>query len=201
MPAATGFVVAGGRSARMGLDKALLPWGDGTLLDHALRRLQAVCGEARILSGPEPRYVDRGVPVITDIVKNAGPLAGIHAGLLHLDAPAGLFLAVDVPLVPSVVLAALLRASDGHDAAVPVVNGQPEPLCAVYRQSCREAVARRLEGGERKMTSFWPDVRVRTLDEAELAAFGDPAGMFRNLNTLEEYRRLRPRGRRLRPLS
>ena len=138
MPAATGFVVAGGRSARMGLDKALLPWGDGTLLDHALRRLQAVCGEARILSGPEPRYVDRGVPVITDIVKNAGPLAGIHAGLLHLDAPAGLFLAVDVPLVPSVVLAALLRASDGHDAAVPVVNGQPEPLCAVYRQSCRE---------------------------------------------------------------
>ena len=131
--------------------------------------------------------------VIPDVVEDAGPLAGIHAGLLHLAAPAGLFLAVDVPLVPSALLAALLQASDGYDAAVPVVNGHPEPLCAVYRQSCRDAVARRLERGERKMTSFWPDVRVRTLADTELAAFGDPAEMFRNLNTAEEYRRRRPR--------
>jgi molybdopterin-guanine dinucleotide biosynthesis protein A len=190
---ATGFVVAGGRSERMGQDKALLPWPDGTLLDHALRRLRAVCREVRILSGPQSRYADRGVSVLTDALPDAGPLAGIHAGLLSLTDPLGLFLGVDVPLVPPALLTALLAAADGSDAVVPLVAGHPEPLCAVYRRTCVDAVGRVLEAGERKMTSFWPDVRVRTLAEPELAPFGDPIEMFRNVNTPDDYRRVRAR--------
>jgi len=190
---ATGFVVAGGRSERMGRDKALLPWADGTLLDHALRRLRSVCPEVRILSGAEPRYADRGVAVHTDVVADAGPLGGIHAGLSSLTDPLGLFLGVDVPLVPAALLTALVAAAEGSDAVVPVLAGRPEPLCAVYRRTCLDAVARRLEAGERKMTSFWPDVRVRTLAEPELAPFGDPAEMFRNVNTPDDYRRVSAR--------
>ncbi len=71
------------------------------------------------------------------------------------------------------------------------MGGWPEPLCAVYRVTCLDAVQRRLEAGDRKMTSFWPDVRVRVVKEDELAAFGDPEQMFENLNTPEDYRRLR----------
>jgi len=188
---ATGYVVAGGRSERMGRDKALLPWADGTLLDHALARLRSVCGDVRILSGPEHRYADRGAAVRTDLVKDAGPLGGLHTGLSDLSDPLGLFLGVDVPFVPVTLLERLLAAAEGSDAVVPVVEGHPEPLCAVYRRSCREAVAARLAAGERKMTCFWPDVRVRTLAEAELAAFGDPREMFRNVNSPEDYRRAR----------
>jgi molybdopterin-guanine dinucleotide biosynthesis protein A len=185
---ATGFVVAGGRSERMGRDKALLPWGEGTLLDHALARLREVCRDVRILSGAEPRYAGRGAVVHVDAVRHAGPLGGIHAGLLHLTAPLALFLAVDVPFVPPAVLAALLATAEaeGSDAVVPVVGGHPEPLCAVYRRTCLKAVRERLEAGERKMTSFWPDVRVRTVAEEEIAAFGDPREMFRNLNSPED---------------
>jgi len=189
--AATGFVVAGGRSERMGRDKALLPWAGGTLLEHALLRLRAVCADVRILSGAQPRYAGLGVPVLTDVVGEAGPLGGVHAGLLSLGAPLGLFLGVDTPLIPPALLGALVAAAGGFDAVVPVVEGRPEPLCAVYRRTCLEPVQRRLETGERKMTSFWPDVRVRTVAEEELAAFGDAAEMFRNLNTPEEYLRLR----------
>jgi len=187
----TGFAVAGGRSQRMGSDKALLPWAGTTLLEHTLARLRAACNEVCILSGMQIRYASYGTPVHADLVPEAGPLGGVHAGLLNLGVSLGLFLGVDTPLVPSPLLRALVAAAGGFDAVVPVVGGRPEPLCAVYRGTCLAPVQRRLEAGERKMTSFWPDVRVRTMAEDELAIFGDPVVMFRNLNTTEDYLRLR----------
>ena len=188
---AIGFVLAGGRSERMGRDKARLPWGDATLIEHALLRLRAVCADVRVLSGSAVRYAEYGAAVQADVVRDAGPLGGLHAGLLDLGASLGVFLGVDTPLVPAELLRALAAAAAGFDAVVPVVGGRPEPLCAVYRGSCLGPVQRRLEAGERKMTSFWPDVRVRAVAEDELAAFGDPGEMFRNLNTPEDYLRLR----------
>jgi molybdopterin-guanine dinucleotide biosynthesis protein A len=98
---------------------------------------------------------------------------------------------VDTPLIPPALLGALLAAAEDYDAVVPVVGGRPEPLCAVYRSTCLDAVRRCLETGGRKMTSFWPEVRVRTVGQEELAAFGDPGDLFRNVNTPEDYDRLR----------
>jgi len=99
MPPVTGFVVAGGRSQRMGTDKALLAWSGGTLLDDCIARLRGVTDDVRILSGPEPRYADRGLPVITDRGAESGALVGVLSGLLALERRLGLFLAVDLPHV------------------------------------------------------------------------------------------------------
>ena len=187
--AATGFAVAGGRSSRMGRDKALLPWGASTLLDHALARLSAVCAEVWILSGPESRYVDRGIPVEADSVRDAGALGGVLTGLARLQVRPGLFLAVDLPFVPEPLLRELLRLSDGFDAVVPISEAGSEPLCAVYGPRCLGPVRRCIERGALKMTSFWPEVRVREMGVRELAAFGDPARLFHNVNTPEDYGR------------
>jgi molybdopterin-guanine dinucleotide biosynthesis protein A len=187
LPHAIGFAVAGGRSLRMGRDKALLPWGSTTLLDHALSRLAQVCGEVRILSGAETRYADRGVPVDVDGVPDAGPLAGLLAGLQRLDAEPGLLLAVDMPFASVPLLRGLLERAEGFDAVVPVTADGAHPLCAVYRRSCLEAVRSRLASGERRMTCFWPDVRVLEVRETELGAFGDPARLLQNVNTEDDY--------------
>jgi molybdopterin-guanine dinucleotide biosynthesis protein A len=184
-----GFVVAGGLSTRMGRDKALLPWQGSTLLDHAIARLAAVCSDVRILCGSAPRYEDRGRRVVVDAIPDGGPLAGVAAGLESAGDAPGLYLGVDLPLVTVALLAALLEMEDA-DAAVPVTPGGPEPLCAVYRPGCRAAVRARLAAGDRKMTSFWPDVRVRTLEGSALAAFGDPRRIFRNVNAPADYRGL-----------
>lgn len=183
-----GFVVAGGRSTRMGRDKALLPWGATTLLGHAAARLREVCDEVRLLSGSRERYAEQGLPVDVDVVAEAGALGGLLTGLQRLapEAP-GLFLAVDLPLVPVELLSHLLERSADADAVVPLSPGGPEPLCAVYRGSCRAAVERRILAGDLKMTSFWPEVSVRRLEVRELAAFGDPSRVFRNLNAPEDY--------------
>ena len=187
-----GFVVAGGQSRRMGRDKALLPWGKGTLLDHAVDRLHAVTDDVRVLCGPIARYESQGVPVITDVAMDQGALGGILAGLLTLDRPLGLFLAVDLPAVPVALLEALVAAASGFDAIVPVSTRGPEPLCAVYSGACQEPIRRRLESGDAKMTSFWPDVRVREWGPEEIALFGEPADLFANLNEPADYAVRRP---------
>jgi len=172
----------------MGTDKALVRWAGGTLLDHAGARLRVACSEVRVLCGPEPRYLDAGLPVAVDVVRDAGPLGGLLTGLMTLpeEAP-GLFLAVDIPLVPAALLRHLINSCEGWDAVVPVPESGPEPLCAVYRRTCLPAVERRVAAGELKMSSFWSDVAVREIRARELAAFGDPVAMFHNVNSPEDY--------------
>jgi molybdopterin-guanine dinucleotide biosynthesis protein A len=186
---AVGFVMAGGRSERMGRDKALLPWGSTTLLDHAIDRLARVCGEVRILSGSESRYGDRGVAVLVDRLADRGPLAGVARGIESLEGGVGLFLAVDLPCVAPSFLSFLLDAALGSDAAVPVHASGEEPLCAVYGPACLGAVQRRLQLGESRMTSFWPDVRLRTVTDHEIRRYGDPADLFYNVNTPDDLAR------------
>jgi molybdopterin-guanine dinucleotide biosynthesis protein A len=182
-----GFVVAGGESRRMGRDKALLPWGEVTLLDHAVRRLEKCCDEVRILCGPRPRYTDRGFPTHVDAVPGAGALGGILTGLQLLQEGLGLFLAIDVPRVPVALLRRLIELSEGFDAVVPVSPTGPEPMCAVYGPGCLDPVRRQVAAGELRIIDFWPKVRLREVGLEELAAFGDPADLFLNINTNEDY--------------
>lgn len=174
----------------MGRDKALLPWGRGTLLDHTLERLGRVCGSVRILAGAERRYEDRGLPVDIDAFPDRGPLAGIHTGLSALGDEPGLFLGIDLPFVTVEFLRRLVELSRGHDAVVARSSRGPEPLCAVYRAACRGPVRRRLQAGDLKATSFWPDVDVLEVDEA-VAGLGPLDPLFRNVNTLDDYERAR----------
>jgi molybdopterin-guanine dinucleotide biosynthesis protein A len=94
---------------------------------------------------------------------------------------------VDLPFVPEVLLARLLEGLGEADAVVPVTADGPHPLCAAYAGACVAPIRRRLDAGERKMTAFWPDVRVRELKASELSAFGEPAALLFNLNTPEDY--------------
>ncbi len=186
---AAGFAVAGGRSRRMGREKALLPWGETDLLGHALYRLREMCRTVAILSGSTHRFEDRGVPVRPDLEMDAGPLGGVLTGLTILEADLGLFLAVDLPLVTVELLRHLVTLAEGHDAVVPISPGGPEPLCAVYARSCAEPIRARIDRGQLKMTSFWPDVRVRRVEATEVARFGDPERLFLNVNTAADYER------------
>lgn len=186
-----GLVLGGGRSERMGRDKALLRWGDGDLLDHAIARLAAAVRDVAILCGPIARYAERGLPLVPDLGAADGPIAGLEAGLAHAAGRPVLLLAVDLPLVPVSLLRALVESLPGHDAVVPVSPRGREPLCAAYGPACRPAIAARRAAGERSMTAFWPDVRVREVSGPDLARFGDPEGLFLNLNTDADLARAR----------
>jgi molybdopterin-guanine dinucleotide biosynthesis protein A len=171
----------------MGRDKALLPWHETTLLDHAIARLRSVTSDVRILCGPEPRYLDRSLAVVPDLPGPASALIGLLSALAAAPDQTCLLLAVDLPNVTPALLQALVGID--ADAVVPVGASGPEPLCAAYRGACADPIRTAVARDDLKMTSFWPSVRVHALEGEALARLGDPAFLFANVNAPEEYRR------------
>jgi molybdopterin-guanine dinucleotide biosynthesis protein A len=187
-----GCAAAGGSSLRMGRDKALLSWGESTLLGHALATLRAAFGNACILSGAEARYGGFGMTQVVDEPAGAGPLGGLAAALrgARRDGYDAVFLlAVDLPFVPPELAAHVAASLAGGGVAAPHTPRGPEPLCAAYSTGCLAAVERSLERGHLKMTSFWPGVACRLVEEPELRRFGDPRLVFANVNSPADYAR------------
>src|SRR5712692_9632320 len=135
---ATGFVLAGGRSARMGRDKALLPYRGTTLLEHIASVVRQAAGTATIIGDPD-RYRDLRHPVYPDQVPQCGPIGGIYTALRVTASDWNLVVACDMPMLSAPVLRRLIDHSS-QSASNCIVGvgpgGEPHPLCAVYHRRC-----------------------------------------------------------------
>jgi molybdopterin-guanine dinucleotide biosynthesis protein A len=180
------FILAGGKSTRMGSDKAFLEVEGEILLSRVLKLANAVTRGVRIVGDPK-NFAAYG-PVIEDVYRDRGPLGGIHAALRSSPAELNLMLAVDLPFLESRFLEYLiLQAQEsGAVVTVPRMGGRWQPLCAVYRRVFLEVVERSLNEGKNKIDSLFPSVQTRVVDEAELIRAGFTVEKFRNLNTPEE---------------
>ena len=145
-----GFVLAGGRSIRMGQDKALLNFEGIPLVELALRNLTEVTDQRRIV-GDRPDLA-HFAPVVMDSEANCGPLGGIVAALRATASEWNVFLPVDLPLLPPGFLRWMVgRVSQtGALATVPLLAGLPQPLAAVYDRALLPELERRLKAGETK---------------------------------------------------
>jgi len=183
------IVLAGGRSRRMGQDKAALPAGPGTLLERIVARLSPVVDDVVVAGGPAGSL--SAVRWVSDARPDAGPLAGIAAGLAATQGDLGWVVACDLPDVePGVgeLLFATISGGESSDAVVPRLDGRPQGLCAVYRRGLADRMLLLLDAGERRVSALLDAVRVRYLDADELRRVDPELRSFRNLNTLEEYR-------------
>ena len=189
--AVTAFVLAGGKSSRMGSDKAFLRLGEETLLFRALTVASAVAEEVRIV-GDTQKFAAFG-QVVEDVYRDRGPLGGIHAALSGSATEWNLMLAVDLPFAGRELLRYLLLRAQKSDAAVtvPRAGGGLQPLCAVYRRRFAEVAEQSLRDGENKIDLLFAKVETCVLGEDELARAGFSAEMFRNVNTPEELERAR----------
>ncbi|MGA3226239.1 MAG: molybdenum cofactor guanylyltransferase [Acidobacteriaceae bacterium] len=149
---AEGFVLAGGRSTRMGQDKALLRLGGRTLIDLALEKLRALSLAAARIAGASPELGSYGA-VIADLHPGCGPLSGIEAALAASSQPLNAFLPVDTPLLPAQFLLWMLERAliTGALATVPRINGWPQPLCAVYHRELLSPITAALAAGDYKV--------------------------------------------------
>jgi molybdopterin-guanine dinucleotide biosynthesis protein A len=183
----TAFVLAGGKSTRMGRDKAFLPWADGTLLSQALKLLAAVTPNVHIVGDPK-KFASFGA-VIADVYRDRGPLAGIHAALSSTTTDLNLMLAVDLPLIEPRFLQFMIGVAEDTDAivTVPRADGVSQPLCAVYRREFAQAAERSLQAGKNKIDPLFTTVKTRIVEQDELTRAGFSVAMFRNLNTPEEW--------------
>jgi molybdenum cofactor guanylyltransferase len=194
-PEVAAFVLAGGKSARMGRDKALLPWRGQTLLERALEATRAVTQDVCIV-GSKSKFGAYG-NVVEDLVPERGPLGGIHAALRVSDRELNLIVAVDLPFVTRKLFSYLVQRAQRSAclAAVPRLAAGWEPLCAVYRKEFASAAEGALARGQnavhRLLESYGTGIGagggILAIDEQELQGAGFSAQMFRNINTLVDF--------------
>jgi len=183
----TGVLLAGGKSSRMGRNKALMTLAGQRLVDRAMTVLSSVLDDLLMVTNSPELYADLGVRMVPDVVAGKGALGGIHSALHHAAAPHCLVVACDMPFLNADFLRYIVDQRAAYDVVVPIADGRPQPLHAVYGKACLQPIARRLESDRLHVVGFFPDVRVREVTAQELAAF-DPEGLsFRNLNTPEEF--------------
>lgn len=187
----TGVVLAGGRSRRMGRDKALLELDGRPLIEWVIEDIAQVCSEVLVVAGEADRYPGLRVPVVVDRFPGVGVLGGLHAGLEA--ASYGLILAVgcDMPFLNSELLRAFVGWAEGVDVAILRRGEYVEPLHGAYRRTCIPAIEDVIRRGERRIVSFFPQVEVRYVTPEEAKRFDPQLRSFRNINTPEEWATVR----------
>jgi molybdopterin-guanine dinucleotide biosynthesis protein A len=191
-------LLSGGRAARMGQDKALMPFLGRPLIQRILERLASV-GEQVILSTNRPAdYAFLGLPSYPDLQPDCGPLGGLYTVLVAAGNSILAAVACDMPFANPALFEyeRLLLSLTGVDVVIPSTPDGLEPLHAVYRrEACLPVIHSALENGNLKMTAWLPEVSVRIVLPEEVAHF-DPHGLaFWNLNTPEDFRQAEERAR------
>jgi molybdopterin-guanine dinucleotide biosynthesis protein A len=177
------LVLAGGASTRMGLSKAWLQVGDTILLRWVADRLAPDFDEV-LVSFANPEQLEQPVPyrVVFDRKVSAGPLAGIEAGLAATCQDALFVIACDMPFVTAEFAAMTITAARTSDAAVPRIDGRPEPVCAAYRRSALPIISAALDAGQRRAADVLSAMDVTWLENVD-------RGVVRSVNTPEDFAR------------
>lgn len=191
----TAFVLAGGKSTRMGRDKAGLSLDGRTLLETALQAARAVAGEDNVFILGSPELYGAYGPTIADVFPGCGPLGGIHAALSSTRTEFNLMIAVDTPFLSAPLLNFIVdRGLEARKTVTaPLIRDYPQPLCAVYSREFLTVAERALQAGEYKIVPLFPAGSTLLIREAELRQFAFTAEMFENLNTPEDLERARRR--------
>jgi len=185
----SGFVLAGGASRRMGVDKATLVLGHETLIGRELRLLRSICRFVAVI-GPVSKFSGLDVPVFADEVPGRGPLGGIYTGLRRTRTEFNLFMSCDLPFMESRLLGFLCDRALETEADVTLAQSSDkrlQPLCAVYRRRALTAVRTTLDSGDGKVSRFFSRVHCDVVPWKELNRAGFLPRTFGNMNTREEY--------------
>jgi molybdenum cofactor guanylyltransferase len=197
------FLLAGGKSSRMGRDKALLEFSGAPMIQRTADLLTALVTKTTLVisstQSDNPadtnRYSNFGLPTLVDSWPSFGPLGGIATALANAQSKWCLILACDMPFLTKEWLASLLsysaqpetKALKPIDVIIPETNRGLEPLCAIYRATCAPILAASLDRGVRKVTDALSKLNLHRIIENEWRQFSPDGNLFGNLNTWQDY--------------
>ena len=185
-----GIVLCGGKSTRMGSSKALLPFGNETMLQRVVRILSQVVGPIVVVAAIDQELpaLPRDIIVTRDEREGRGPLEGLRAGLraLPADVDTAYVTSCDVPLLVPGFVSQMLDLAAGYDIAVMEIDGFTHPLSAVYRRSTLAPVEDLLANDRLRPVFLFDAVKTRRVRPEEMTADPD-LRTLRNLNTRADY--------------
>lgn len=183
----TAVILAGGMSRRLGRNKALEPFEGEPLILRVISRMSRVGDSVSVIVNDLERAAELnlpdGVATPADRFPDKGSLGGILTGLLTAPTEWSAFCACDMPFLNTRLYEYLASQRPGYDAVVPVVEGRPEPTHALYSRLCIGPIRKRIDANDLKISSFFPEVRVKLVPEDEIRCTDPDLLSFFNVNT------------------
>ncbi|MCH8868684.1 MAG: molybdenum cofactor guanylyltransferase [Chloroflexi bacterium] len=195
---ASGIVLAGGRSRRLGRAKALEPFQGEPLIRRVIDRLSRITDDLVFVVNDHEqasalpissRDTDLTYDIVIDKYPDGGSLGGIYTGLLAANSQWAFVVACDMPFLNVELMRHMLSMRDGQDVVVPRTDGYPEPTHALYNKSCLPFIEKRLKRDDLKIARFFDEIRVRFLEEAEVRGLDGDLLSFFNVNTQDDLDR------------
>ncbi|WP_316572189.1 molybdenum cofactor guanylyltransferase [Neobacillus sp. YIM B06451] len=186
---AAAILLSGGKSSRMGTNKALLKINEKTNIERIRDELLKLFDEVILVTNEPEEYRFLHLKTVTDEYPGRGPLAGIHAGLKASSFDANLVVACDMPFISAELAENMVKNLGHYDAVVPVIGGRQHPLFAVYQKSIMEVAEECIEKGTLRLKQMFEHLNVLFLTEGDLETYsnGYLERIFFNMNNPEEY--------------
>lgn len=183
----SGFVLAGGKSSRMGTDKAFLMVEHEPLLKRMIRLIEPFCESVKI-SGENPEYQDFKVMMVPDLFSDCGPISGLYSTLCHSSCDWNLLVSVDVPFVNDELFRYLILNIGEFDCIIPEHSGGIEPLVGLYHKRALPVLEDMISCGDYKLMHLLRKLNTRFVDCNGLTQ--KYPRLFMNINRLEDYQSL-----------
>lgn len=181
----TGIILAGGKSTRIGREKAFLNVEGRPIIEILLSKLSSVFEEVFIVTNNKKKFGYFPANIVTDIFPDKGPLGGIHAGLVHSNSAYSFFTACDMPFLNMDIVMDMINKVEHYDIVVPKVKNRLHPLCAVYSKRCIPVIEDNLKKGNLRVKDVFKVLKTKIINKM------DPeGGHFININTKEDYEQI-----------
>jgi molybdopterin-guanine dinucleotide biosynthesis protein A len=179
-----GYILAGGKSSRMGTDKGLLLIEGKAMIEYVIQQMQPLFSNLVIVSN-NPEYEKFGLKVIPDLIKDIGPAGGIYTALNHSDNQLNFIVSCDMPFVTKEAIAFLVTNSNDSQIVLLENHGKLEPLFGVYSKDCEEKWLQLIQQGKVKLQDMVLHFKLKTLSVENNEIF--PASFFKNINTKADF--------------
>ncbi len=180
-------ILAGGKSSRMGTNKAFLKLKGKTFVELQIELLREMFNEIFISANTPSEYEYLNLPIFKDVYPGKGPLGGIYTSLLNSDSFHTFMLACDMPFVGLELIKHLKDLTKEFDVVIPKSERGLEPLHAFYSKNCIGPIKRELDEDNLRIISFFPHVNVKIVELDSLATSASFHNSIKNLNTRDEY--------------
>lgn len=183
------IILSGGKSSRMGTNKALLKINEKTNIERIVAQIRKDFDDIILVTNNPETYGFLNVKITTDLYPGKGPLAGLHAGLLASRFEENLIVACDMPFISSKLAKELVNRIENYDAVIPVINGRQHPLFSVFQKRNIANIEESIKKGHLRMRGLLEDLHVLYLTEKELPEYSKESleCIFFNMNNPNEY--------------
>lgn len=180
-----GYILAGGKSSRMGMDKGLIAFHEKTIVQHVMEQMNPAVDKLVIVSN-NADYKKFGPEVIEDVIKNIGPAGGIHAALNHTDTNHNFIVSCDMPFITASSIEFVIHHSFQSQITVPVFHKKMEPMFGIYSKECLTKWHELIQNGIIKLRDLLSHFSKRELNVDDNPLFND--SLFININTQDDLK-------------